>query len=233
MNWTESKQVRQYSWLLKLLSRDTKTKTKNKDQPTNNHKNNRKIKNNREIGRLPCLAGFILLVGCSGPLLVVSALDMGLSFVARLSVLLGGGSLLAWGWLFPGCRGACGCLWDRGLGGRASSSGVYPAVGLQWRFACGFGFGRGLGLSFAACLSVLRSEWVLFRLGWPFPGCRRACRLCLDQELSARTSSWRVYPAGKLQRHFTCGFDFRHLRLLFVVRLSVLKGLIMPVLQLL
>ena len=45
----ESKQVSMDSWLLKLLSRDMKTKTKNKDQPTNNHKNNRKIKNNRKL----------------------------------------------------------------------------------------------------------------------------------------------------------------------------------------
>ena len=34
----ESKQVSVDSWLLKLLSRDMRTKTKNKDQPTNNHK---------------------------------------------------------------------------------------------------------------------------------------------------------------------------------------------------
>ena len=34
----ESKQVSVDSWLLKLLSRDMKTKTKIKDQPTNNHK---------------------------------------------------------------------------------------------------------------------------------------------------------------------------------------------------
>ena len=34
----ENKQVRMDSWLLILLSRDMKTKTKNKDQPTNNHK---------------------------------------------------------------------------------------------------------------------------------------------------------------------------------------------------
>ena len=34
----DSKQVSMDSWLLKLLSRDMKTKTKNKDQPTNNHK---------------------------------------------------------------------------------------------------------------------------------------------------------------------------------------------------
>ena len=37
INHKDSKQVRMDSWLLKLLSRDMKTKTKNKDQPTNNH----------------------------------------------------------------------------------------------------------------------------------------------------------------------------------------------------
>ena len=34
----DNKQVSMDAWLLKLLSRDMKTKTKNKDQPTNNHK---------------------------------------------------------------------------------------------------------------------------------------------------------------------------------------------------
>ena len=38
INQKESKQVRMDSQLLKQLSRDMKTKTKNKDQPTNNHK---------------------------------------------------------------------------------------------------------------------------------------------------------------------------------------------------
>ena len=38
INQKESKQVRMDSWLLKLLSRDMKTKAKNKDQPTNSHK---------------------------------------------------------------------------------------------------------------------------------------------------------------------------------------------------
>ena len=38
INQKESKWVRMDSWLLKLLSRDMKTKTKTKDQPTNNHK---------------------------------------------------------------------------------------------------------------------------------------------------------------------------------------------------
>ena len=38
INQKETKQVRMDSWLLKLLSRHMKTKTKTKDQPTNNHK---------------------------------------------------------------------------------------------------------------------------------------------------------------------------------------------------
>ena len=40
----DSKQVSMDSWLLKLLSRDMKTKTKNKVQPTNNHKKKQKNK---------------------------------------------------------------------------------------------------------------------------------------------------------------------------------------------
>ena len=38
INEKDSKQVSMNSWLLKLVSRDMKTKTKIKDQPTNNHK---------------------------------------------------------------------------------------------------------------------------------------------------------------------------------------------------
>ena len=33
-----------HSWLLKLLSHDMQTKTKNKDQPENNHKKRQKTK---------------------------------------------------------------------------------------------------------------------------------------------------------------------------------------------
>ena len=40
----DSKQVSMESWLLQLLSRDIKTKTKHKDQPTNNHKKKQKNK---------------------------------------------------------------------------------------------------------------------------------------------------------------------------------------------
>ena len=38
INQKESIQVSMDSWLLKLLSRDMKTKTKNKDQPRNSQK---------------------------------------------------------------------------------------------------------------------------------------------------------------------------------------------------
>ena len=38
INQKESKQVRMDSWLLKLLSRDMKTKARHKNQPRNNHK---------------------------------------------------------------------------------------------------------------------------------------------------------------------------------------------------
>ena len=45
INQKENKKVRMRSWFFKLLSRDMKTTTTNKDQPTNSQKNNRK-KNN-------------------------------------------------------------------------------------------------------------------------------------------------------------------------------------------
>ena len=38
INQKERKQIRMDSWLLKLLSRDMKTETKSKDQPTKNRK---------------------------------------------------------------------------------------------------------------------------------------------------------------------------------------------------
>ena len=40
----EGEKVKMSSWLLKLLSRDMKTKTKDKNEPTSNQKNYRKIK---------------------------------------------------------------------------------------------------------------------------------------------------------------------------------------------
>ena len=50
---------------------------------------------------------------------------------------------------------------------------------------------------------------------------------CLQgRELGVRAAPSVVYPAGKLQWHFTCGFDFGHcLWLPFVTAFTVLKGL--------
>ena len=55
INQKEIKQVRMDSWLLKVLSRDMKTNRKNKGQPTNNYKNNGKIKamENISLGHYP------------------------------------------------------------------------------------------------------------------------------------------------------------------------------------
>ena len=49
INQKETKQVIMNSWLLELLSRDMKAQTKTKDQPTNNKKHPRKLKNNRKV----------------------------------------------------------------------------------------------------------------------------------------------------------------------------------------
>ena len=57
--------------------------------------------------------------------------------------------------------------------------------------------------------------------GCKFVGCVQS------REFGVRTSPSEVYPAGKLQWHFTCGFDFRHgVWLPFEAALAVLKGLI-------
>ena len=57
--------------------------------------------------------------------------------------------------------------------------------------------------------------------GWGVVHCAQS------RELRARTSPSKVYPAGKPQWHFTCGFHFRHsVWLPFVTAFAVLKGLI-------
>ena len=62
--------------------------------------------------------------------------------------------------------------------------------------------------------------------------CGEACGLCpRSRSRWERASASGVYPAGKLQWHFACGFDFRHgLWSPFVTAFSVLGGLlIVPV----
>ena len=118
-------------------------------------------------------------------------------------------------WSFPDCGGSCGlCPGSGSRRGRTLPSGVYPAGELRWHFPCCFDFVRGLWLRFVKL-------WVIFNL-W------RVLWAVSEVENSAHlpASSSEVYPAGKLQWHFTCGFDFRHsLWLPFVTFFAVLKGL--------
>ena len=66
---------------------------------------------------------------------------------------------------------------------------------------------RGLscwGASLALCL------WFRF-WAWGCASCGGACGLCLESRVRREcASSSEVCPTGKLQWHFTCGFDFRH-----------------------
>ena len=49
----------------------------------------------------------------------------------------------------------------------------------------------------------------------------------VESSARVRVSPSEVYPAGKLQWHFTCGFDFRYsLWLPFEAAFAVLKGLL-------
>ena len=89
-------------------------------------------------------------------------------------------------------------------------------VGALVRFGGGGAGGYSWGGGFRALLWVLPSRAVragLFRgIGdWRFPGRVGARGLC--PKLSARyvrASPSEVFPAGKLQGHFTYGFDYRH-----------------------
>ena len=80
--------------------------------------------------------GFILSVSLSGTLLVVFIL--GMVYGVLLIVPVGMGLSGLWG-----SRGLCPESEARGCA-RSLPSGVYAAAELQWHFACGFDFGRGL-----------------------------------------------------------------------------------------
>ena len=66
------------------------------------------------------------------------------------------------------------------------------------------------GVASAVCACVL-GGLLPGRGSWSFPGCGGDCGLCLKLVgRRACASRYEVSPAGKLQCHFTCGFDFRH-----------------------
>ena len=107
-----------------------------------------------------------------------------------------------------------------------------------WRMSISAWWGRGGGVR---AVTMLSGDWVVWWLGgvgaaacWDSwgrvsgeagglrPNSRPRC---------ARASSSKVYPAGKLHCHFTCGFNFGHsLSLPFVGGFTVLElWLIVPV----
>ena len=99
------------------------------------------------------------------------------------------------------------CVQCRGLGGRASPSGVYPAGGLRGSFTCGGG------------------EEGLWTVSW-VEGLGACGLYPKSRDRRALVLSSEVYPAAKFHWHCTCGFEFRHsLWLPFVTAFAVLKGL--------
>ena len=83
------------------------------------------------------------------------------------------------------------------------------------------------GLRFVCVCVCVLGGLQLGRGSWPFPDCDGACGLCLTSVgWRVCASRSKVSPAGKLQWHFTCGFDFRHnVWLPSVAAFAVLKEL--------
>ena len=66
----------------------------------------------------------------------------------------------------------------------SSPSGVYPAGGLRWHFACGFNFGNGLWLLFVAAFAVRGERLLMVPVGamgpfWPGDSLFRALCVCV------------------------------------------------------
>ena len=138
------------------------------------------------------------------------------------------GSLLA-------CDGpfqAVGVLWAvSGVGGSARVC--------AWHFTCGFDFRNNLWLPFGAAFTVLRGLLIVpvGTLGLCWPGDSPfqdvgGLWTVSKVENSAHARAWlsEFYPAGKLQWHFTYGFDFKNSLWLpfesgFAATFAVQKGL--------
>ena len=109
-----------------------------------------------------------------------------------------------------------------------------------WK-GCGENFNQSPGKDLGECRSLSlckcglvgcvqgRELGLRMALGglWGWGGAWGALVGCVQgRELGVRAAPSVVYPAGKLQWHFTCGFDFGHcLWLPFVTAFAVLKGL--------
>ena len=85
---------------------------------------------------------------------------------------------------------------------------------------CGFGRG-GCGALF-----WLYSHWSLICVFGAFRAVGGWAVSKVEGSARVRVSPSEVYPADKLQWHFTCGFDFRHsLWLPIAAAFAILKGL--------
>ena len=112
-------------------------------------------------------------------------------------------------------------------------------------FLCGYSWG-GAGCSSYCAVGFVEgggggsfSVYLMNRFVWPFPdgpsGCGGGPVRCpkLRAGRGVRASLTEVDPAGKLQWHFTCGFDFRHsLWLPFEAAFAIPKGLNICILNL-
>ena len=126
-----------------------------------------------------------------------------------------------------GVVSAVACDWGGGSGGAGGwlggwgGWGVHGVAGNASRRHCLLVGAAAVGGSLIGAVGAMGPFW-------PGVGPFRAEEGLWDVskvESSARAPS-EVNPAGKLQWHFTCGFDFRHsLWLPFVAAFAVLKGL--------
>ena len=110
---------------------------------------------------------------------------------------------------------------------------VYHAGRLQWHFTCGFDFGHGLWSLFITGFAVLKRLLVVpvGTTGYFSPSHKHfkavgeSMGFVQSRELGTLAPPSEIYYAGKLQWHFTCGFDFRHSPWSpFVAGFAALKG---------
>ena len=141
------------------------------------------------------------------------------------------------------------CVWGHVAGIKGRWPRFYSYKFLHWigpeLFLCGYSWG-GRGAARIVLWDLLRgggggsfSVYLMNRFVWPFPdgpsGCGGGPVRCpkLRAGRGVRASLTEVDPAGKLQWHFTCGFDFRHsLWLPFEAAFAIPKGLNICILNL-
>ena len=129
------------------------------------------------------------------------------------------------------CRGDGGSYGE--VGGWCHGVPIWLRELIDWLAYSGLWVFRGLfcwspWVVGVVCGCRLWGLWVLFGRDGPFRAVGGGSPVLCPKSRARRSCSppSEVYPAGKLQWHFTCGFDGRHsLWLSFVTAFAVLKGL--------